>query len=171
MDMFFIDLREKKGGGREEKRQCETNIIGYLPYTHSWGLNPQSRCVPWPGIELKTLWCTERCFNQLSQSYPAGVKRNIFISLYFSMSFHYMIEKFKHVSSFWIYWYPLVNKTMQVSSVQLHITSSAYCIMNSTPKIKPLSFPIYPFFAYLPPPSPSPCPQVWLSQYYCLCVI
>ena len=50
----------------------------------------------------------------------------------------------------------LVNKTIQVSSVQLNKLSSAHCTMGSLPKVNSLSISIYP----LPPP-----PAILFSKY------
>ena len=46
----------------------------------------------------------------------------------------------------------LVNKIIQVSSVQLN-KSSAYCIVRSAPKVQLLSIPIYPPFSLFLLPS------------------
>ena len=48
----------------------------------------------------------------------------------------------------------LVNKINQVSSVQLHNTPSAHCIVHPPPKVKSLSATIYPPFVLFQLPSP-----------------
>ena len=62
----------------------------------------------------------------------------------------------------------LVNKSIQVSSVQVNKTSSAHCIVRSLPQIRSLSVPIYPPFVHFHLPHPPS-----LSLYRCpgLCVI
>ena len=58
----------------------------------------------------------------------------------------------------------LVNKTIQVSSVQLSKTSCAHCVVHPSPKVKSLSPFISPF-SYLPLlllPFP-----LWLSPHCC----
>ena len=53
---MFTDLRETL---MWEKHQLVAS------HTHpDWGLNPQPRYVPWPGIKPATFWCTGRHSNQ-----------------------------------------------------------------------------------------------------------
>ena len=62
--------REGKGEGEKEKevdvREKHRLVASHT--RHNWGLNPQPRYVPWPGIEPPTFWCTGWCSNQLSHT-------------------------------------------------------------------------------------------------------
>ena len=57
---FFFFSREK-GGGREGEKEQEKHLLAASRMCPDWGLNPQPRHLPWPGIELATFhfvgWC------------------------------------------------------------------------------------------------------------------
>ena len=53
---LFIFRQRAREGGRER------NINVWLPHAHpDWGPGPQTRHMPWLGIELATLWFTGWC--------------------------------------------------------------------------------------------------------------
>ena len=49
-----------------------------------WGLNPQPRYVPWPGIELAIFQCTGRCSNKLSDSSQGSASSFLNLTIKFS---------------------------------------------------------------------------------------
>ena len=63
----------------------------------------------------------------------------------------------------------LANKTIQVSSVQLHKTLSARYIMRSPPEVKSLFIPVSPQFAHFPlPPTLFNITTFFLYDILCL---
>ena len=58
---MFIDFRERKR---------ERSVASHMH--PDWGLNMQTRCVPWLGIEPATFWYMGQCSNQLSHMARAG---------------------------------------------------------------------------------------------------
>ena len=149
------------------------HLFHLIKCTH-YSTNGRERAMPYPITIIGTLFsssviCTLRICPQL-----VGVKSHLQLG---------WKKKDMHVLSCWFSFLKieligmtLVNKTMQVSSIQLKRTSSAHRIVRLPPKVKSLFSLVCPLFAhlYLPPPSlPSgyhhTVVQVYVS-YECVCV-
>ena len=74
---FFKDFISLFLEGRGERnRERETSVCGCLSCTPCWGPGPQSRHVPWLGIEPAILWFTGR--HSIYWVIPARAKSHFF---------------------------------------------------------------------------------------------
>ena len=66
---IFIEM-EREEERQWEKHRCaqDTSSIGCLLHARNWGLGPQPRHVPWPGIEPINLSVCRLAFNPLSHT-------------------------------------------------------------------------------------------------------
>ena len=82
----------ERGMERERDREflCEKRWLFASHAYPEWGLNPQTRYMPWLGVKPATFWCTGRCSNHLSTQ--PGQVRWFFRSIVILWSCHKCIN-------------------------------------------------------------------------------